>query len=343
MRIITANSEAEAGRWQAFVDAAPAASNYHRWGWRTVIERSFGWQAFYLMAEEGDRIQGILPLVWQKSWLFGNFLTSLPFLNAGGVVAGTQEIAEALIQEAIKIGQRVGAQHIEFRHRQDPHFGLPTKTNKVAVVLEVGPDEEKMFESFRREVRTKIRKTLKLGLTAEVRGADVLEDFYEVFAHTMRDLGTPVYGRDFFEEIFRTFPSETHICVVRQQGKAIAASMMVGFRDTLETVWGASLHQYNSLSPNMLMYWKMICFTLERGYRVFDFGRSTVGSGPHHFKLQWGSVEVPLHWNYWLAHHDELPEMNPQNPKYRLAIWAWQHLPLPVTKLIGPSIVRCLP
>jgi hypothetical protein len=87
----------------------------------------------------------------------------------------------------------------------------------------------------------------------------------------------------------------------------------------------------------------MICFTLERGYRVFDFGRSTVGSGPHHFKLQWGSMEVPLHWNYWLAHHDELPEMNPQNPKYRLAIWAWQHLPLPVTKLIGPSIVRGLP
>ncbi len=283
MRIVVAQTEADARLWQDFADRHHGANNYHRWGWKNVIEASFGWPTYYLMAEEAGETKGILPLVWQKSWPFGNFLTSLPFLNAGGVVAGTQEIAEALIQEAIQIGQRVGAQHIEFRHRQDPHVGLPTRTNKVAVVLEVGPDEERMFESFRREVRTKIRKTLKLGLTAEVRGADVLEDFYEVFAHTMRDLGTPVYGRNFFEEIFRTFPSETHICAVRQQGKAIAASMMVGFRDTLETVWGASLHQYNPLSPNMLMYWKMICFTLERGYRVFDFGRSTVGSGPHHW------------------------------------------------------------
>lgn len=342
MRVTTA-TKASSAEWDSFVNAAPRASNYHRWGWKTVIEESFGWQAFYLTAEEDGGIRGILPLVWQKSWTFGSFLTSLPFVNAGGVVANNQETTEALVQEAIKFAQRLGVRHIEFRHRQDLHVGLPTKTNKVAVVLEVGPDEEAMLKSLRQNVRTKIRKTLKLGLIAEVRGAEVLDDFYEIFAHTMRDLGTPVYGRVFFQEILRTFPSDTYICVVRHQGKAIAASMMTGFRDTLETVWGASLHQYNSLSPNMLMYWKMICFARERGYRVFDFGRSTVGSGPHRFKLQWSTAEVPLHWNYWLAHGDELPEVNPENPRYRAAIWAWQRMPLLLTRWIGPPIARCLP
>jgi FemAB-related protein (PEP-CTERM system-associated) len=343
MRIVVARTEADARLWQDFADHHQGASNYHRWGWKSVIEASFGWPTYYLMAEEGGQTRGILPLVWQKSRLFGSFLTSLPFFNAGGVVAEDKAAEEALIQEGIKLCQQLKARHLELRHRHDHSLGLPAKTNKVAVMMEVGPDKEKMMRTLRHEVRTKIRKAIKLGLTAEVCGAEALNDFYEVFAHTMRDLGTPVYGRNFFEEIFRTFPSDTHIVVVRHQGKAIAASLMSGFRDTIETIWGASLHQYNSMAPNMLMYWKMLCCTLERRYRVFDFGRSTIGSGPHSFKRQWSSHEIPLHWDYWLASGNNLPELNPQNPKYRLAIWLWQRLPLAVTKWIGPRIVKCLP
>lgn len=343
MQIVKAESKDEAALWQQFTESHSDCTNYHRWHWKEVIERSFAWPTFYLMARDGGHVGGILPLVWQKSRLFGSFLTSLPFFNAGGVVAEDKAAEDALLREGIKLCQQLKARHLELRHRHDHSLALPAKTNKVSVVMEVGPDEEKMLRALRHEVRTKIRKAIKLGLTAEVCGIEGLHDFYEIFAHTMRELGTPVYGRNFFREILRTFPSDTHIVVVRYQGKAIAASLISGFRDTLETIWGASLHQYNSMAPNMLMYWKMICFTLERGYGVFDFGRSTVGSGPHKFKLQWSSHEVPLYWNYWLPKGNELPELNPQNPRYRLAIWLWRRLPLPVTKWIGPRIVRCLP
>ncbi len=296
-----------------------------------------------MLAEEGGKVRGILPLAWQKSWIFGNFVTSLPFLNCGGVVAESPESKQALVQEAISLAQRLGAKYLELRHRQDAELGLPTKTNKVSVILAVEPDEEKTLKSLRHEVRTKIRKAIKSGLTAEICGAEALDDFYRIFAENMRDLGTPVYSKSFFREILRVFPSNTYICVVRHQSEPVAASFLTGFRDTVETLWGSSLRKYLSMAPNMLMYWRMLRFTAERGYRIFDFGRSTVGSGPHRFKLQWSSQEVQLNWDYWLPKGIDLPELNPQNPKFRMAIWLWQKLPLGLTNRIGPRIVRCLP
>jgi len=91
------------------------------------------------------------------------------------------------------------------------------------------------------------------------------------------------------------------------------------------------------------MYWKALCFAGERGYRRFDFGRSTVGSGTHRFKMQWGTQDVPLYWDYWVPEGGARLELNPDNPRYRLAIWLWRKLPIAVSKVIGPPLARCLP
>ena len=270
-------------------------------------------------------------------------VTSLPYFNCGGVLTDSHDAEKALIQEAIALAQKLGAKHLELRHRRDHHLELPRRTNKVSVVLPVESDEDKMLKSFRHEVRTKIRKANKSGLTGEMCGEDGLDAFYAVFAQNMRDLGTPVYSKKFFQEILRTFPDDTYICVVRHQGQPVASSLLTGYRETLETVWGSSLREYLAMAPNMLMYWRMLRFAAEKGFRVFDFGRSSTGSGPHRFKLQWSSQEVQFYWDYWLPPGKTLPELNPDNPKFRAAIWAWQRLPVGVTKILGPRIVRCLP
>jgi FemAB-related protein (PEP-CTERM system-associated) len=343
MRIFLANTEQDAQRWREFVDGHPESSNYHRWGWKEVIERGLRWPTFYLMAENQGRIVGILPLVWQRSWMFGSFLTSIPFFNYGGVLAESDDAEQALVQESIVLARRLGVKYLELRHRRERPLGLPVKTSKVAVELVVEPDEEKMLKSLRKETRNLVRKALKLGLSAKICGQEALDDFYGVFAQNMRDLGTPVYSKSFLREIWRVFPADTYICLVRHQNEVIAASFMTGFRDTLEVIWGCSLRKYLPMAPNMLLYWRMLRFAAEKGFRVFDFGRSTAGSGPHRFKLQWSSQEVPLYWHYWLSKGDHLPELNPDNPKYRMAIWLWRRLPLAITKWIGPRLARCLP
>lgn len=343
MKIRFAKDGRDARLWEEFVGNHPESRNYHRWAWKIVIERSFNWSTFYLMAEENAKVSGILPLVWQKSRLFGSFVTSLPFLNSGGILAEERETEEVLLEEAIALTRRLGAKHLELRHRRNHQLDLCTQTNKVALVLPAESDKERMWRSLPTKVRTGIRKAEKFGLTAEFGRKEFVDDFYEVFAENMRDLGTPVYGKKFFLEIVSALPSESFVCIVRHNATPVAVSFLAGYRDTLETLWGSSLDRYRSMKPNMFMYWKMLCFAGKQGYRVFDFGRSTVGSGPHRFKRQWGAQEIPLYWNYWLRNECDLPELTPQNPRYRLAIRLWQRVPLVLTKLIGPRIVRCLP
>jgi serine/alanine adding enzyme len=343
MNIRTAHDAKDTQAWEEFVEQHPGCSNYHRWGWKQAIENSFHWPTFYLMAEDGGRICGILPLVWQKSRFFGSFLTSLPFLNCGGVIAENERAMETLVTEAIAIAKQKGADYLELRHRANPELGLPTKAHKVAMVLAVEPNSEAMFAALPHKVRTDIRKGIKSGLEAEFGGQEFLDIFYEIFAKNMRDLGTPVYGRKLFSEILTAFPNDSHICVVRHQGRPVAVSFLSQYRGTIEALWSSSLYEFAALKPNMFLYWSILCFAGRRGFPFFDFGRSSIGSGTHRFKKQWGSQEVPLHWVYWVPEGKTLPEVNNQNPRYQLAIRIWQKLPVSITKLIGPSIVKRLP
>ena len=93
----------------------------------------------------------------------------------------------------------------------------------------------------------------------------------------------------------------------------------------------------------MLLYWEALKHAIEQGGRRFDFGRSTTDSGTYRFKRQWGAQPTQLYWHYWLPRSAALPALNPDNPKYRLAIRLWQRLPLAVANRLGPRIVRYLP
>lgn len=343
LHVSLVSSADDGQRWDRFVAIHPEATNYHRWNWRHVIERAFRWPVFYLLAEEAGEIRGVLPLAWQKSRLFGNFLTSLPFLNAGGALASDASTEQRLIDEATALAERLGARHLELRYRGRAPEGMPAKANKITLVRPVEPDEEKMFAALPHKVRTDLRKAMKNDFQWEFGGAALLDAFYPIFARNMRDLGTPVYGRDFFAEMLRAFPEDAHVVVIRHRGRPVAGSFLTGFRGVLEAGWSASDYAYLAMKPNMFLYWRILCFAGQRGYRLFDFGRSSIGSGTHRFKKQWGTEEIPLRWVYWLRSGGDLPEMNPENPKYRLAIRVWRRLPVGLARILGPRIVRCLP
>ena len=330
--------------WDAFVSAHPQATNYHRIGWKEVVERSFGHESIYLMVRDtGDDLRGILPLVRMKSLLFGNFLVSLPFFNYGGLLCTDGAAQAVLLEAADAVLRDTGATHLELRHLRDHDQTLPTKRHKVTMLLPLEQDAELQWRGFNAKLRNQIRKAEKNGLTLRWGGLELLDGFYDVFARNMRDLGTPVYGREFFENVFRVFPDSTRIIAVLQGGQVIAAGIASWFGDTLEIPWASSNRGFKTLCPNNLLYWEAIRFAIEKGFRIFDFGRSTVGEGTYRFKEQWGAQPHPLFWQYLLRPGDALPELNPDNPKYALAIRTWQRLPLWFTRLIGPGIVRNIP
>lgn len=329
--------------WNRYVEESELTTLYHLAGWKRVIEKTFGHTTYYLYAWQNESIVGLLPLVFLKSLLFGRFVVSLPFFNYAGVVAENNEIRNTLIDEAIRIAKQNRAEHIELRHLEQYDIGLATKAAKVLMILDLPSASDKLWNSFKSKLRSQIRRPIKEGFTAKFGQFDEVDNFYDVFAQNMRDLGTPVYTKRLFENILSEFPDSARICTVYDGHLPIASGFIIGFKDLLQIPWASSLRAYNRFSPNMLLYWNILKFACDEGYAQFDFGRSTPHEGTYKFKEQWGAIPKQCYWQYWLASGEDLPEITPHNPKYALMIQIWQRLPLPLTKWLGPGIVKYIP
>ena len=330
-------------QWDAYVATRAGASFYHRAAWAGVIERSFGHTTRYLTAWSGGAIVGVLPLVLCKTWFFGRFITSMPFVNYGGVVADPGDAAAALLSAAIDAAKATGSSSLELRHVDRMFPDLPARTHKVAMVLSLQPTVDGQWQGLDRKLRNQVRKAEKSGLTVASGGVELLDAFYDVLAHNMRDLGSPVHAKRFFRDVLTTFREESRVFVVSLESKPIAASVVLWRGAQLEVPWASAMRAYNPLCPNVLLYWAMLKFGIERGFARFDFGRSTPLEGTYQFKQQWGAAPEPLHWEYWLSGGQSLPDRGPTNPKFMRAIALWRRLPVAVTRAIGPWIVRNIP
>jgi FemAB-related protein (PEP-CTERM system-associated) len=329
--------------WDDFVASHPAATGYHLWGWRNVFERVFALRTEYLIAQRRSRVVGVLPLVLFRSWLFGRFAVSLPFVNYGGVLANDAEAADALLARATELAREGRLAHVELRHRFRQFDALPFKQHKVAMTLALPSSVDEAWTRLDRKVRNQVRKAEKSGLVIESGGRELIPSFYRVFAHNMRDLGTPVYSRRLFEEVFEQFPDAARVFLVRHQQTIVAAGISYCHRDGVEVPWASSLAAYRAMCPNNLLYWRVIEWAIDNGIRSLDFGRSTPDEGTYHFKRQWGAIPQPLFWEYALLTTDALPDQSPKNPKFAGAIDLWKRLPLVVTNALGPRIVRAIP
>jgi FemAB-related protein (PEP-CTERM system-associated) len=280
--------------------------------------------------------------VRQKSLLFGDFLVSLPFLNYGGILADSDAVGLAIMRKAIELAESLGVSHIELRESQE-RTGLPSRTEKVSMQLKLPATTEELGKSLGSKMRSQIRRPLRENPKISVGSIELVDRFYRIFSRNMRDLGTPVYPKSMFVEIMRRFPDESNIVLIEISGRPAAAAFLLHFRDTTEVPWASTNREFNALSVNMLLYWELLNIAIGRGTKVFDFGRSTIHSGTYRFKKQWGAQPVQLCWNYWIKDGGVLPHINPDNPKYSLAISVWKRLPLPFSRLIGPLLVRNLP
>jgi FemAB-related protein (PEP-CTERM system-associated) len=316
---------------------------YHRPGWLRVIQHAFGHGTRYLVARRGAAVVGVLPLVVMASRVFGRFAVSVPFVNYGGVIADDDNASAALVSAAIEATGEARGAYLELRHTARRCPSLQAKRHKVTMTLPLQPSVDQQWQAIDRKLRNQVRKAEKSALQVGHGGAELLPQFYRVFAHNMRDLGTPVYSSRFFEHICREFPETTRVFVVTHEGRPAAASMVHWFRDRIEVPWASAIREYNPLCANVLLYWAMLRFACESGFATFDFGRSTANEGPYLFKKQWGAQPSELVWEYWTADGHELPNLSPHNPKFALAVNLWQRLPLPLANTLGPLIVRNIP
>ncbi|MGA0060347.1 MAG: glycosyltransferase, partial [Planctomycetota bacterium] len=99
----------EDARWDAFVHGHPQGSFFHLSGWRRAVEETFRHEAHYFVCEQGRTWRGVLPVFHIKSPFLGKQMISLPYGVYGGVLAGEEEVQQALIDAACQQGRRLAA------------------------------------------------------------------------------------------------------------------------------------------------------------------------------------------------------------------------------------------
>jgi FemAB-related protein (PEP-CTERM system-associated) len=332
--------------WQEYCHRSPKSSFYHSLGWRDVIRKSFGHKSWYLIAREGAEVCGVLPLVEMRSALFGHFLVSLPFLNYGGILAETPQAERQLALAAIELATRQKASHIELRQSfpfSEPLEGWTLRQHKAALTIPLARDPKPHWDGLSSRLRGKVRKAEKNEATFTAGGKDDLAAFYSLYALNMRDLGTPVYASAFFENILDRCGQCAEILLARRAGRPAAAAIALRKGDRIELPWICQDYSQSSYNMNEFLYWKSIEWACAQGSAVLDLGRSSIDAGTYKFKVQWNPTVQPLYWYYWTMPGAPLPQLNPDNPKYKLAVRFWKKLPLGVANRLGPWIVRNIP
>ncbi|MBW9260023.1 MAG: FemAB family PEP-CTERM system-associated protein [Candidatus Thiodiazotropha sp. (ex. Lucinisca nassula)] len=330
--------------WNQYLADAPDANFYQRFEWQELNESHFGHQVYPIACSQEGRINGVLPIVLINSRLFGRIMCSMPFVNFGGACADSIEIENDLVKYAMALANESKVDYLEMRASKSSPLGLEESTKKVSLLIKLEDDHEKIWSGFKSKHRTNIRRVYKNDIEIRSGHAELLDDFYHVMSHSWRDLGTPFYKKSYFQSLLQYFsPQDLKIFAVYMDGQPISVAMNGYFKQAVEGMWMGTVKEYRRLQPTYALYWEMIKDSCEGGYGIFHLGRSTADSTGEAFKKKWNAETKQLYWQYYMPDGSEMPQLNVDNAKFKLAIDIWKKLPLPIVGIIGPLISKSIP
>lgn len=335
------NSDAHK-HWDAFVDKTQTGTFFHLSGWKRVIESVYGHRSHYIYATNaaGD-IVAVLPLVEQKSFLFGHALISTPFCMAGGVASDSEEAMVFLEQKAIEKANELGVDYLELRYpfaRNNP--ALTEKCAHSTFGVELADDDEKILAGIKKKQRAVVRHSLKNELTYRIDSDTTTA--YEVYSESVRNLGTPVFPAKYFAALQEEFGDACDVLTVEKDNRAVSSVLSFYYKGQVMPFYGGGLFDARAFKSNDFMYYQLMCSAKKKGCEYFDFGRSKDDSGAFKYKSTWGMSPVALHYQFHLVKADELPNLSPNNPKYQFFIKMWQKLPVWFSRMLGPFLSKYL-
>jgi FemAB-related protein (PEP-CTERM system-associated) len=335
------NDRSAALRWDEFVLACPEATFFHRAGWQRILREVYRHDTHFLFAESDGRITGVLPLAHVRSLLFGSSLTGLPFAVYGGVAATSPDAVVALEAEAQSLARRLDVPHLELRNLQRRHEDWPAQDLYVTFRKEILPDEEANMLAIPRKSRASVRKGIKNGLVSEIDPG--VDRFFALYADNVHRHGTPAMPKRYFQALRDEFGDDCEVLtVLGPDGKLLSTVMSFYFRDEVLPYYAGDDEAARDLAGNDFKYWELMRRACARGLKVFDYGRSKLGTGSYSFKKNWGFEPQPLHYEYCLYKRDGIPQNNPNNAKFKLLIETWRRMPIGLANWLGPFIVRSL-
>jgi FemAB-related protein (PEP-CTERM system-associated) len=331
--------EGTPAEWDAFVRVQHGARHFHLFGWRRVIEQVYGHDCVSLEARDANgALAGVLGLVRVRSPMFGDFLLSMPYVDYGGPLGNVPAVRALAEAARSMMGRRT---LLELRSAVPLPIEADVSHRKIAVVKTLSSDLDLLWTGLRSQVRGAVRKARKANITVQF-GGDEIEPFFRVFAHRMRDLGTPTHSQRYFQAIGAEFADSAWFGCAYHQGRAVAGAAAFVLHDELHLLHASQIDAYRPLHPNMLLTWAFIERAAMAGIRRFNFGRSTPGSTTHEFKRRWGAVDEPLYW-YDVRNGEIAKTPSPDDAVYAMGPRLWRRLPRRVATALGPHIVKYIP
>ena len=327
--------------WEAYIATAPDARFFHQWQWGEIAHAVYGYAPVRFVARRGGVIVGVLAMSDVKSPFFGRSLVSTAFSVGGGVIADDEEASQALVQAAKAEGHARNVQYVELRGASYEPEGWAAKEGVYAAFEKpLIKDEKERLSAIPRKRRAEIRKSLKLEAEGRLKihhGRDV-DVFYDCYARSLRDLGTPIFPKRFIRTMMEMFGEQAEITIVEGDGAPIAALVSFYYKNRVMPYYVGAMPDARQLRGFDYLYWSMMARGVARGAEIFDFGRSKIGSPHFDYKKHWGFDGVPMRYHYALIKAQQTPNVNPNNPKFKIFTQGWKRLPVPVANFVGPIL-----
>lgn len=327
--------------WNAYVDLHPHGTLFHLTHWKRAVERTFGHRAVYLWAARGGAPVGVLPLFLVQTFK-GRALVSVPYGVYGGILADAPETEHALLDAARSLAVREKARYVELRTRKANDLGLPQTDLYVSFECDLPEEPETCLGMIPRKSRASIRNGRRKFAVRSEFTTDLIK-LYDLYALNVRRLGSPTFPFRFLLNLREAFGEMMDVQHTLFEDRVVSCVLNFYYKDCVFPYYSGSDPEYFFTQCNNVMYCDLMEAGVRRGFRRFDFGRSRRGTGPFAFKVNMGFEPQPLHYQYVLLGLREVPRINPSNPKFDIPRRIWRRLPLKVTKIVGPQLLKYIP
>lgn len=297
-------------RWMAFVQSSSQANIFHHPAWVNLLSACYGYQPFIIVAvDDVGEICAGLPFIDVKSWLTGRRCVSLPFSDYCFPLSRDRKSLEHLAEGLSKISQE---KRYEVRWEMPLIPATQVEAKYVRHTINLDRNPESVYKLFHRTQRQNIKTAEKNGIRIEWgKDLNALQMFYHLHCLTRQRQGTPVQPRRFFDLVYEKLIQQDFgfILLAYHDDQCLAAGLFLNWQSTLMYKYAASSDSGQDLRPNHLITWTAVQWGCEKGYQVFDFGRTdSTNEGLRTFKNRWGAEETPL--TYSVYNQKSLPGAN---------------------------------
>jgi serine/alanine adding enzyme len=339
--------------WDHFVINHPNGQIYHHSGWKTHLESSFKHikgKYYVLNGGGGSDIFAGLPVFEVKSWLTGRRLVCSPYATHCDPLVTDPGQINIFLEELIRLSKELKCTYIELKTFKtdalinNQQFGASRYYRYH--YLNLGLPLDKLWTGFHRScVRQRIQRAERSDVQLKVGATESdLKDFYRLLAMTRERRALPLQPYSFFKSLWDVFsPSkQIQLLLAQKDGVSVSTLLLLLFKDTMTAEYAASDKNFKDMSPNHFLFWEAIRTAHEKGYKIFDFGRtSPQNTSLMDFKKRWGTQEVSLTHYYYPAERATAVSQKEEGWKYKIVKKVVSlDLPGPAQKFLGDFLYR---